>query len=188
MILKVIALFFSCFILSFSKPTSLSEIKTMNFIVKEEVKTNNDVKTKIYNVKYVLPDRLKKEIIYPEMNKGEIYIYSQGKKFVYLPFFNEVTEEKGDIEGDYIANIVTKIRNREKTDKVFKEKYNRGEITEMAFEGNLKTRFKKFQRINGYTIPVEVEIYDNNQMVAKISLSQISLNTPVNSQEFIIKK
>jgi outer membrane lipoprotein-sorting protein len=37
-------------------------------------------------------------------------------------------------------------------------------------------------------IPVEIEIYDNQQMIAKISLSNISLNGVVKQEEFKIKK
>ena len=188
MILKVIALFFSFFLLTFSKVTSLSDIKTMNFIVKEEVKNNSDIKTKIYKVKYILPNQLKKEIIYPEMNKGELYIYTDGKKITYLPFFDETTVESGDAEGDYIVNVVSKIREKERTDAAFKEKYHKGEISSMQFDKNLRTKFNKFEKVDGYMIPVEIEIYDGQQMIAKISLSNISLNGVVKQEEFKIKK
>ena len=78
--------------LVFSATKSLSDIKTVKFDVVEKTTVKSKKKEISYKVDFELPNKIKKEVTAPELNKGEIYLYdyTANKKVVYLPLFNEV--------------------------------------------------------------------------------------------------
>ena len=90
---KIILLTYFLFqVLVFSATKSLSTIKTLKFSVNEITTVNSKKRELKYSIDFKLPNKIKKEVLYPDLNKGEIYIYdySKNKKSVYLPIFNEI--------------------------------------------------------------------------------------------------
>ena len=82
--------------LVFSATKSLSDIKTLKFDVVEKTNIKSKKREISYKIDFMLPNKIKKEVTAPELNKGEIYLYdySANQKVVYLPMFNEVKESQ----------------------------------------------------------------------------------------------
>ena len=97
--------------LIFSATKSLSDIKTLRFDVVEKTNIKSKKREISYKIDFILPNKIKKEVIAPELNKGEIYIYdySQNKKVVYLPMFNEVKETQIVDDENRIIKAINKI-------------------------------------------------------------------------------
>ena len=89
----------------FSEEKSISTIKTLTMKVEETILLNGQKKKSEYTLKFIKPNFLRKDVISPELNKGEIYIYNDGKKIVYLPLFDQVSEEESK-EGTEILETI----------------------------------------------------------------------------------
>ena len=94
--------------LIFAAGKNLVDIKTLKFDVVEKTIIKSKKRELTYKIDFILPNKIKKEVIAPKLNKGEIYMYdySANKKSVYLPMFNEtkeseiVDDENRENEGD----------------------------------------------------------------------------------------
>ena len=141
--------------LIFSATKSLSDIKTLRFDVVEKTNIKSKKREISYKIDFILPNKIKKEVIAPELNKGEIYIYdySQNKKVVYLPMFNEVKETQ--IVDD--ENRIIKAIN-----KIIEEEYKK------SFKGEIRTIAEIFNII--------LEISPNLNMIIEIIFKRIFSN------------
>ena len=101
--------------LVFSATKSLSDIKTLKFDVVEKTTIKSKKREISYKIDFILPNKIKKEVTVPELNKGEIYIYdySKNKKVVYLPMFNEVKETQIVDDENRIIKAINKIIEEE---------------------------------------------------------------------------
>ena len=110
----------------FSATKSLSDIKTLKFDVVEKTNIKSKKREISYKIDFILPNKIKKEVTAPELNKGEIYIYdySKNKKVVYLPMFNEVKETQIVDDENRIIKAINKIIEEEKKNKEFSKNYN----------------------------------------------------------------
>ncbi|MBM6821687.1 hypothetical protein H5986_03170, partial [Fusobacterium mortiferum] len=70
--IKYFLLFLIISLITFGK--SIDSIKDITFEVEEKLYMNNDTKKSEYVIKYIKPDFIRKEVLKPELNKGEIYI------------------------------------------------------------------------------------------------------------------
>ena len=61
--------------LVFSTTKSLSDIKTLKFDVIEKTNVKSKKREISYKIDFMLPNKIKKEVTAPELNKGEIYLY-----------------------------------------------------------------------------------------------------------------
>ena len=75
----LILLFLLMTTLTLSKEKSISDIKTLEFLTKEEIILNKENRKTEYNIKFQIPDKIKKEIVVPELNK-ERYIFTTKMK------------------------------------------------------------------------------------------------------------
>ena len=75
----LILLFLLMTTLTLSKEKSISDIKTLEFLTKEEIILNRENR-KSRQTQLQIPDKIKKEIIAPELNKGEVYIDNHNEK------------------------------------------------------------------------------------------------------------
>ena len=112
--------------LVFSATKTLSDIKTLKFDVVEKTNIKSKKREISYKINFILPNKIKKEVIAPELNKGEIYVYdySENKKVVYLPIFNEVKETQIVDDENRIIKAINKIIEEEKKNKEFSKNYN----------------------------------------------------------------
>ena len=133
--------------LVFSATKSLSDIKTLKFDVVEKTNIKSKKREISYKIDFILPNKIKKEVTAPELNKGEIYIYdySKNKKVVYLPMFNEVKDNAKKPQSLNIDEQVT-------------------------------VDILSYIEVEGYILPEVVDIKDSGTKVGNIKISNLQIN------------
>lgn len=182
----LILLFLLMTTLTLSKEKSISDIKTLEFLTKEEIILNKENRKTEYNIKFQIPDKIKKEIVIPELNKGEIYIYNQNEKIVYLPLFGQVTHEKVNADENRIIKVINYIFEQEKENEDFRKKYYNSKIGELILEDGIKIKFEKFSKVDGYLLPVSFKIYDKDIKIGDIKIEGYKINPNFSKEEFIL--
>ncbi|WP_293960028.1 hypothetical protein [uncultured Fusobacterium sp.] len=172
--------------LTLSKEKSISEIKTLEFLTKEEIILNKENRKTEYNIKFQVPDKIKKEIVVPELNKGEIYIYNKDEKTVYLPLFDQITYEKVNADENRIIQVINYIFQQEKENEDFRKKYYNSKIGELILEDGIKIKFEKFSKVDGYLLPVSFKIYDKDIKIGDIKIEGYKINPNFSKEEFIL--
>ena len=172
--------------LIFSATKSLSDIKTLRFDVVEK----NNIKSKkreiSYKIDFILPNKIKKEVIAPELNKGEIYIYdySQNKKVVYLPMFNEVKETQIVDDENRIIKAINKIIEEEKKNKEFSKNYNAKKPQNLNIDEQVTVDILSYIEVEGYILPEVVDIKDGGTKVGNIKINNIKINPILDNKVF----
>ena len=109
---KYLFLFLVVIFISFAK--NIEEIEDMTINIEERLSLNGDIKKSEYILQYIKPDFIRKVILSPELNKGEIYIYDSKKKVMYLPLFDQVSEEILNEEEDSTLEAINYILKEKK--------------------------------------------------------------------------
>ena len=172
--------------LIFSATKSLSDIKTLRFDVVEKTNIKSKKREISYKIDFILPNKIKKEVIAPELNKGEIYIYdySQNKKVVYLPMFNEVKETQIVDDENRIIKAINKIIEEEKKNKDFSQKYYSKKPQSLNIDEQVSIDILSYIEVDGYIFPEVVEIKDKGTKVADIKISNLKINPILDSKTF----
>lgn len=157
------------------------KINTFGSRVEEETLVNGQWRRKVYNLKITYPDKVIKEILEPELNKGEKILYLNEKKSIYYPIFDEVFEEELDGEENYILSALKSIKNNEgKT--VEKE----GQITELLLTEDNLLKFYDYVSIDGVEFPEYIEVYDKDTLFSKIKFVDIEINKEYSMEDYKI--
>ena len=164
--------------LVFSATKSLSDIKTLKFDVVEKTNIKSKKKEISYKIDFILPNKIKKEVIAPELNKGEIYIYdySKNKKVVYLPMFNEVKETQIVDDENRIIKAINKIIEEEKKNKEFSKNYNAKKPQSLNIDEQVTVDILSYTEVEGYILPEVVDIKDSGTKVGNIKISNLQIN------------
>lgn len=164
--------------LIFSATKSLSDIKTLRFDVVEKTNIKSKKREISYKIDFILPNKIKKEVIAPELNKGEIYIYdySQNKKVVYLPMFNEVKETQIVDDENRIIKAINKIIEEEKKNKEFSKNYNAKKPQNLNIDEQVTVDILSYIEVEGYILPEIVDIKDSGTKVGNIKISNLQIN------------
>ena len=164
--------------LIFSATKSLSDIKTLKFDVVEKTNIKSKKREISYKIDFILPNKIKKEVIAPELNKGEIYIYdySQNKKVVYLPMFNEVKETQIVDDENRIIKAINKIIEEEKKNKEFSKNYNAKKPQNLNIDEQVTVDILSYIEVEGYILPEVVDIKDSGTKVRNIKISNLQIN------------
>ena len=164
--------------LIFSATKSLSDIKTLRFDVVEKTNIKSKKREISYKIDFILPNKIKKEVIAPELNKGEIYIYdySQNKKVVYLPMFNEVKETQIVDDENRIIKAINKIIEEEKKNKEFSKNYNAKKPQNLNIDEQVTVDILSYIEVEGYILPEVVDIKDNGTKIGNIKISNLQIN------------
>lgn len=171
--IKYFLLFLIISLITFGK--SIDSIKDITFEVEEKLYMNNDTKKSEYVIKYIKPDFIRKEVLKPELNKGEIYIYSEGKKIVYLPLFDQISEE----------SIVNREDNTlESLNYIMKEKELKD--GEMTLKNGITLKLEKLKKVSGYTLPESLTIYDGKIKVASLKIKNYRIDSNLNREELAL--
>lgn len=182
-ILFIILIF--CFGLSsLSKTQSVQNIKTLQFDVEEKLMINNKERLTEYNIIFELPDKIQKKIIYPELNKGELYTYIGNKKTIYLPIFDEKKEEIIESQENEIISILKELIELEKKDKIFKEKYYKKIPQRVTFKNNTNILIEKYSDVDNYIIPDKIIIRNEEDYVGELKLRNIKVNFKIEPEIF----
>lgn len=164
--------------LVFSATKSLSDIKTLKFDVVEKTSIKSKKREISYKIDFILPNKIKKEVIAPELNKGEIYIYdySKNKKVVYLPMFNEVKETQIVDDENRIIKAINKIIEEEKKNKEFSKNYNAKKPQSLNIDEQVTVDILSYTEVEGYILPEVVDIKDSGTKVGNIKISNLQIN------------
>lgn len=181
--MKKILIFLVLSITCFGQINKISTIKDLYAKVVEKTDINGEKRDREYTIKYIAPDYLRKEVILPKINKGEIYQYENQKRYVYIPLFNEVTEESGKDEFDNFLTIINELKRKDSTDKVFSQNYYNKKIVELKFQNTYSIKIKKFKEVDNYLLPIDLEIYDGKVKISNIKLEDIKVNSSLKKEE-----
>lgn len=164
--------------LVFSTTKSLLDIKTLKFDVVEKTNVKSKKREISYKIDFMLPNKIKKEVTAPELNKGEIYLYdySANKKVVYLPMFNEVKETQIIDEENRIIKAINKIIEEEKKNKEFSKNYNAKKPQSLNIDDQVIVDILSYVEVEGYILPEVVDIKDDGTKVGNIKISNIQIN------------
>ena len=164
--------------LVFSATKSLSDIKTLKFDVVEKTNIKSKKREISYKIDFILPNKIKKEVTAPELNKGEIYIYdySKNKKVVYLPMFNEVKETQIVDDENRIIKAINKIIEEEKKNKEFSKNYNAKKPQSLNIDEQVTVDILSYIEVEGYILPEVVDIKDSGTKVGNIKTSNLQIN------------
>ena len=164
--------------LVFSATKSLSDIKTLKFDVVEKTNIKSKKREISYKIDFILPNKIKKEVTAPELNKGEIYIYdySKNKKVVYLPMFNEVKETQIVDDENRIIKAINKIIEEEKKNKNFSQKYYAKKPQSLNIDEQVSINILSYLEVEGYILPEVVDIKDSGTKVGNIKISNLQIN------------
>lgn len=172
--------------LIFSATKSLSDIKTVKFDVVEKTTVKSKKKEINYKIDFELPNRIKKEVTAPELNKGEIYLYDYkaNKKVVYLPLFNEVKENKIVDDENRIIKAINKIMEEEKKNKDFSKNYYAKKPQNLNIDEQVSIDILAYIEADGYIFPEIVEIKDGGTKVGDIKISNLQINPILDDKIF----
>ena len=172
--------------LVFSATKSLSDIKTLKFDVVEKTNIKSKKREISYKIDFILPNKIKKEVTAPELNKGEIYIYdySKNKKVVYLPMFNEVKETQIVDDENRIIKAINKIIEEEKKNKEFSKNYNAKKPQNLNIDEQVTVDILSYIEIEGYILPEVVDIKDGGTKVGNIKINNIKINPILDNKVF----
>ena len=164
--------------LVFSATKSLSDIKTLKFDVVEKTNIKSKKREISYKIDFMLPNKIKKEVTVPELNKGEIYLYdySINQKVVYLPMFNEVKETQIVDDENRIIKAINKIIEEEKKNKEFSKNYNAKKPQNLNIDEQVTVDILSYIEVEGYILPEVVDIKDGGTKVGNIKISNIEIN------------
>ena len=174
----LILLFILVEALVFSATKNLSDIKTLKFDVVEKTNIKSKKREISYKIDFMLPNKIKKEVVAPELNKGEIYLYdySANQKVVYLPIFNEVKESQIVDEEKRIIKAINKIIEEEKKNKEFSKNYNAKKAQSLNIDKQVTVDILSYIEVEGYILPEVVDIKDGGTKVGNIKISNIQIN------------
>ena len=172
--------------LVFSTTKTLSDIKTVKFDVVEKTTVKSKKKEISYKIDFEIPNKIKKEVTAPELNKGEIYLYdyTANKKVVYLPLFNEVKENEIVDDENRIIKAINKIIEEEKKNKNFSQKYYAKKPQSLNIDEQVSINILSYLEIDGYIFPETVEIKDGGTKVGDIKISNLKINPILDSKIF----
>ena len=164
--------------LVFSATKSLSDIKTLRFDVVEKTNIKSKKREISYKIDFEIPNKIKKEVTAPELNKGEIYLYdyTTSKKVVYLPLFNEVKENKIVDDENRIIKAINKIIEEEKKNKEFSKNYNAKKPQSLNIDEQVTVDILSYTEVEGYILPEIVDIKDSGTKVGNIKISNLQIN------------
>ena len=179
----ILAIFFALCSFSFAEVKNISDIKSLDLIVREKTFINKKSEEKVYNIKYVVPNLLRKEMLEPQSHRGEVFVYADDTKKTYLPVFDEVTEDKAVPEENLVIDTIVLLQNKDRKDEKFRKLYNNGKLVRIRND-NVIIEPQKMELIDNYYIPVFIKIFDGDILVAELKIENVKINSEISRKEF----
>lgn len=167
----------------FSYGKELEQINNLTMIVSENIKLNKEIKKSKYKLQYIYPNFIRKDIFEPEFNKGEIYIYSGEKKIVYLPFFNQKTEEKIAEDENEVLKAINFILNKIRYDESFKKDYYSKKIKEIVLDSGNTIKIENLKKYDEYLLPTSFKIKDKDNEIGELKIESYQINLDISEEE-----
>lgn len=184
----LIFLIFSITTLSFGNvENNFSKIKGFHLLVKENTTINNKKVRIQYSLDGLLPNKLKKVVTSPELNKGEIYLYSDGSKITFYPLLNQSIKEKKDPTANRLLKFVKDLQLAEKNKKsdvkiIFKE----NKVEQLIYKDGITIAFSKYKKIDNIDFPFFVEIFDKEALVSTLDFLEVKINPKFKKDVFTL--
>ncbi|MGL5088400.1 MAG: hypothetical protein ACRC6Z_02945 [Cetobacterium sp.] len=180
--IKKIFIFMVVGISIFGSENRISNIKDIYSNVKEIVYLNGEERKKEYKIEYISEDYLRKEIGYPTVNKGEIFQDENGISKVFIPLFNEVSENKSEDISNFLS-IIKDLKNKDQNDKDFIDKYYLKKVKEIKYKETYIIKIKEFKKIDGYLLPIKMQLFEKGIKVADLNLQDTKVNSGLKRKE-----
>lgn len=183
--MKKLIIFLLLSITLYSASERISNIKSIYSEVTETVYLNNEKKEKRYTIEYIAPEYLRKEILFPNVNKGEIFQYENNETKIYIPLFDEVVvEKKRDDFGNFLS-IIKNLKEKDKNDSKFRDSYYQKKVKELKYQNTYTARLKEYEIIDGFLLPVKIEIFERENKVAELILKNSKVNKNILKKELL---
>lgn len=168
----------------------LSTLKTLKFEAEEKQIVNGKEKKLKYLVQIEFPDKIRKEIIFPELNKGELYIYKKNNKLVYLPIFDEYKESEIDGDENRIIQAINKIRDLEINSPSFKKDYHQKKLKSFYIDDSntIFIYIKEYLENGNYILPQSIEVKENDISLGTVILKNVEFNPKLDEKDFKLEK
>lgn len=168
----------------------LSTLKTLKFEAEEKQLTNGKEKILKYSVKIKFPDKIRKEIIFPDLNKGEVYVYQGNKKIVYLPIFDEYKESQTDGDENRIIQAINKLIDLETNSQSFKKDYHQKRLKSFFIDDNetILVNIKEYLEQEDYILPKSIDVKENDLNLGTVILKNVEFNSDFDEEEFKLEK
>ena len=180
--IKKILIFLIIGVSALASSKRISNIQDIYSTVKETVYLNGDKKEKEYEIEYISPDYLRKEIIAPNVNKGEIFQYENEKSLVYIPLFDEVSQNNSEDVSNFLS-IIKDLKNKDQNDKNFIDNYYLKKVKELKYKDNYRIKIKEYKKVDGYLLPIKMEIFERESKVADLDLKDTKVNSGLKRKE-----
>ncbi|MGL4254514.1 MAG: LolA family protein [Fusobacteriaceae bacterium] len=185
---KIISAIFMVFYFVISaKENPLHTLNNISFQVKESTTLDGGKRELTYEILMEFPDKMKKTLISPEINRGEIYLYSHGEKTVYLPFFNQIEKSEISPEENRVLEFIKTLMELEKNNRDFKENYYKNLNQKIKMNSGEVIEIKSRKESDGYFLPNEIEVFSEDIKISALKLSNFKSNIPIREDEFKIK-
>lgn len=165
---------------------AIENVNTFRFQVEEDnfvAKNKREIK---YEVLIDLPKRFKKTISFPEMNKGEVYLYNKKEKTVYLPIFHQTKTSKLDDDENQVLRVVTSLVKQLKTDANFRKKYYKKEKISFTLDGGYTVILNDYTIVDNYIFPNKWTIEENGIKMMDLNLSEVEISPKFTEKNFQI--
>ncbi|EHO17902.1 hypothetical protein HMPREF9466_02738 [Fusobacterium necrophorum subsp. funduliforme 1_1_36S] len=175
-------LIFSC-ILFGKEYKPLEQVKKFSFEV-TEINYIGKNKKILYFVQMSLPHVFKKEILFPDLNKGEIYLYKENMKTVYLPMFEQKKTMKLEKEELQVLDVIKILAKQLSTDMAFRKEYYDKKNVEFILNENYKAVIQSYSEIDQYLFPKKWLLEEKGQKILELTLSKIEINPNFTERDF----
>ncbi|MBE2990180.1 hypothetical protein IMK14_06010, partial [Sneathia sp. DSM 16630] len=106
-----------CFLIS-----SFTMANFLNTSFRAKILERSNRTEKEYVLQYK-PNNIKVEVLFPSTNKGEIYTYKQGKKYIYYPKLNQTVEQTLSNSSNDIFKLLGEMRGINKSTRKGNKEY-----------------------------------------------------------------
>ncbi len=155
------------------------KINTFTSNVEEKTLINGEWREKKYLINIEYPDKVMKEVLEPELNKGEKILYNGNKKWMYYPLFGEAFEEELDGEENYLLKTMKNIR-----EGVGERVEISGKIESLKLDENITLSFKSYEKIGDEYFPLEIHVKDNKILISVIKFNKVRINESIAEKVF----
>lgn len=139
-----------------------------------------------YQLNISFPYLFRKEVTYPKMNQGEIYLYTGKEKKVYLPIFKQTKVTAVSENDNAILNTIQSLFQKMKTDKKLQKDYYSKKETKVDLEKGYQIFLRSYVEIGDYIFPQDWEIQERGEKIATLHFSEIVLNPNLKEKDFQI--
>lgn len=165
-----------------------SDVENFKTKVEQEVFINNKMKEKKYDLIVKFPDLVYKKILFPEINKGEIYVYNKNQKKIFYPLLEQTIIQVVDENENEILNILYDLKDEKKEkEKIEILKNGNNLIKEIVYKTGEKIKFVNYSKIKNINFPTLIEVYNEDEvLISRIKFQEIEINEKLPNKVFEI--